>query len=190
MPGPREGGSAALRYAPSPRERAVTMEELLEKLLGVLTGETELYRGLLQLLQEEKKAVVCAELKGLNETGKEKESLILKIRILEEERVKLLKKIAAAVGSPSPSLTLNELARSVKEPFTTRLTECSSTLLALLQSIQELNHTNKALLLHSLELVRGSMTLLNNVMAAHPVYFRTGKMQTGTATGKVLSGKI
>ena len=83
------------------------MDELLDKFLGVLTGETELYRGLLHLLQEEKKAVVYAELKGLNETAKEKESLILKIRILEEERVNLLKKIAAVLGSPSPSLTLN-----------------------------------------------------------------------------------
>lgn len=166
------------------------MEELLDKFLGLLTGETELYRSLLRVLQEEKKALVDSALKGLHETGREKESLILKIRILEEERVKLLNKIAASLGCPSSQLTLKELAQRVKEPFATRLTTCASTLLALLQSIQELNHTNKALLLHSLELVRGSMTLLNNVMTAHPVYFRTGKMQTGDATGKVLSGKI
>lgn len=166
------------------------MEELLEKFLGLLTGETELYRSLLQVLQEEKKAVVNSALKGLHESGREKESLILKIRILEEERGRLLRKIAAALGCPSSHLTLKELARQVREPFASRLTKTASTLLALLQSIQELNHTNKALLLHSLELVRGSMTLLNNVMTAHPVYFRTGRMQTGDATGKVISGKI
>lgn len=166
------------------------MEEILEKFLGLLTGETELYRSLLRVLQDEKKAVVNAALKGLHETGREKESLILKIRILEEERVRLLKKISAGLGCPSSRLTLKELAQQVQEPFASRLTKGASTLLALLQSIQELNHTNKTLLLHSLELVRGSMSVLNNVMTSHPVYFRTGKMQTGDATGKVISGKI
>jgi hypothetical protein len=46
------------------------------------------------------------------------------------------------------------------------------------------------LLSHSLELVQGSFNLLNNVMAANPVYYRSGDLHKSKQTGKLLSGDV
>jgi len=166
------------------------MDSLLTDFLNLLEEEIALYRGLLLVLQKEKRAVVYSNLNELNESGKEKESLILKIRILEEQRLRFLEKLADSRGYPSQDFTLIQLSQLAEEPYSTRFKNCHSKFLALIQSIREINQINKALLMHSQELVRGSLALLNNFMASSPVYHRTGKIQAGDQSGKVLSGKI
>ncbi|MBW1700769.1 MAG: flagellar protein FlgN [Deltaproteobacteria bacterium] len=166
------------------------MDLLLNKLLGLLEEETGFYRSLLSVLQKEKKAVVDSKLDELNEAGKEKESLLLKIRILEEERLRIQERLADSLGYEPQGLTLTKLSQLVGEPYSTRLKVCYSNLLTLIPGIREINHSNKSLLTHSLELVRGSLALLNNFVASNAVYYRTGKMQSGDQSGNVLSGEV
>ena len=166
------------------------MNELLEKFLALLEGETCLYESLLSVLQKEKRAVVNSALNDLNETVKEKENLALKIRILEEERIRTTEKLANSLGYPSHPLTLTDLSELVEEPYATRLGESRSILLSLTQSIQEINQSNRGLLSHSLELVKGSISLLNNLMHSNPVYYRSGQVQMGDQSGKILSGRV
>jgi len=137
------------------------MELLLTKFLGLLDEEIDLYGSLLSILQKEKNAVVDSSLEKLIESSKEKENLFLKIRILEEQR-----------------------------PVILEIRNCQSSFVSLVQSIQEINLANKALLNHSLELVRGSLSLLNDLMSSNQIYYRTGKMQLNDQSGKLLSGKI
>ncbi|MDY6986467.1 MAG: flagellar protein FlgN [Thermodesulfobacteriota bacterium] len=166
------------------------MEFLLGKFLGLLDDEIGLYGTLLLILQKEKRAVVGSNLKDLNESSKEKESLFLKVRILEEQRLTLLERLAQELEQEAQSLTLTKLSQLVAEPYATGIRNRQSSFLSLAQSIQEINLTNKALLDHSLDLVRGSLSLLNDLMPACPFYYRTGKMQPSDQIGKVLSGKV
>jgi flagellar biosynthesis/type III secretory pathway chaperone len=167
------------------------MEELLKKFLGLLEGETALYRSLLLVLQKEKRAVVDSELDVLNESSKEKENLILKIRILEEQRDHLQRNLADFLGySNGQALSMSALVQAVEEPYSSRLKSCCSNLLTLTQSIQEVNNSNKFLIMNSLELVRGSLTLLNNLIASNAVYYKTGMIQTGDQSGRLFSGTI
>jgi hypothetical protein len=164
------------------------MDLLLTKFLGLLEAETDLYRSLLSILRQEKKAVVLSNLKELNESSKEKENVILKIRILEEQRSQLSGKIADALGYSGRMLTLHKLADMVEEPYSARLRHNQSVLSALVHSLQEVNNTNKTLILHSLELVRGSLTLFSNLVNPHSVYFRTGEIKTGGQSGMLICG--
>ena len=166
------------------------MELLLNELLGLLEGEIRLYDSLLLALQKEKRAVVDSNLEELNEANRKKESLFLKIRILDEQRLTILEKLADKLGQPAQNLTLTKLSQLVEEPQSTQLADCRSRLLSLAQSIQEVNLSNKALLNHSLDLVRSSLTLLSDLMPSNPVYYRTGKMKDGDQSGRVVSGKI
>ncbi len=168
----------------------IGMDSLLKKLLGLLEEETDLYRSLLSILQKEKKAVVASQLEELNEAGKEKESLILKIRILEEQRLRVQGRLADSLRYDPQDLTLTKLSQLVGEPYSIRLKICYSNLLTLIPSIREINHSNKSLLTHSLELVRGSLTLLNNFAASNAVYHRTGEMKMSGKSGNVLSGEV
>jgi flagellar biosynthesis/type III secretory pathway chaperone len=164
--------------------------ELLNKFLGLLNEEIGLYESLLVTLQKEKKSVVDSNLKQLNESSKEKENLFLKIRILEEQRLTVLERLAKKLGEPVHSLTLTELSHLLKDPYATRIKNCQSSFLSLAQSIQEINLSNRALLHHSLDLVRGSLSLLNDLIPSNPIYYRSGKIHTSDQGGRVLSGKI
>ena len=166
------------------------MELLLNKLAGLLEGETEFYRSLLSVLQEEKEALIDSELKVLNEANKEKENLLLKIRILEEQRLRTLEDLSDELGYPPQDLTLARLSQLVDTPYSERFKECHSNLCSLTQSIKEINHSNRSLLMHSVELVKGSLALLNNLIASNSVYYSTGEFKAGKRAGNILSGRI
>ncbi|MEA3279143.1 MAG: flagellar protein FlgN [Thermodesulfobacteriota bacterium] len=166
------------------------MDLLLNKFLGLLEDITVLYRSLLSVFKKEKMAVLDSDLESLNEAGKEKENIILKIRILEEQRINMLKRIADFLNRPSQFLTLTELSQLLAEPYSTRFKECSSDLLALSQSIKDANQSNKTLLMHSLEFVRSSFSLLDNLIAPNYVYYRSGRIQENKRCGRVLSGMV
>lgn len=166
------------------------MEHLLEKLFGLLEHATELYQSLFAVVQKEKDAVVGLNLQQLNEACKAKENLLLKLRILEEQREQLMDKLAAVLNCEPHDISLIQLSNLVKEPYAGRLRICSTKLLSLIQELQEANRQNKMLLSHSLELVQGSFNLLNNVMAANPVYYRSGDLHKSKQTGKLLSGDV
>ena len=166
------------------------MDLLFNKLLCLLEDETEFYRFLLLVVQKENRAVVDLKLKELNEATKEKENLFLKIRILEEQRQRMLERVADSIGCPLHGLTLSKLSQLIEEPYSTRLKDCRSNLLALIQSIQEVNNSNKFLIMHSLKLVGSSLSLLENLITPLPIYCSTGKTQINDQSGKLLSAQI
>jgi len=171
-------------------ESVIRMDLLFNKFLCLLEEETDFYQLLLLVVQKENMAVVDLKLKELNKATKEKENLLLKIQILEEQRQRMLERVADFIGCPLHGLTLSKLSQLIEEPYSTRLKECHSNLLSLIQSIQEVNNSNKSLIVHSLKLVRGSLSLLDNLIAPIPVYCRTGKTQVNDQSGKVLSAQI
>ena len=166
------------------------MEHLLEKLFGLLVHATELYQSLFAVVQKEKDAVVGLNLQQLNEACKAKDNLLLKLRILEEQREQLMDRLAVALNCGPHEISLTQLSNMVEEPYAGRLRACSTRLLSLIQKLQAANQQNKMLLSHSLELVQGSYDLLNNVMAANPVYYRSGDLHKSKQTGKLLSGDV
>jgi flagellar biosynthesis/type III secretory pathway chaperone len=163
---------------------------LLTKLSGLLEQETELYQALLAAIDKEKRAVIATDLTKLNETTKVKENLLLKLRILDEQRSHLLRKLADVLHQPMEVLSLKRLSQMVEAPYASRLERCRTRLVSLIAKIQDANHRNRDLFSHSLELVKGSMNLLNNLMASSPVYFRTGDIQQRDQTGKILHGEV
>ena len=163
---------------------------LLTKLSELLEQESELYQALLAAIDEEKRAVIASNLAQLSESTKVKENLLLKLRILDEQRSHLLRKLADLLGEPGETLSLKKLSQMVEAPHAARLERCRTRLVSLIGNIQATNHRNRDLFSHSLDLVKGSMNLLNNLMASSPVYFRTGDIQQRDQTGKILHGEV
>jgi flagellar biosynthesis/type III secretory pathway chaperone len=166
------------------------MELLLKKLLGLLEHATELYQSLHVVVQQEKDAVVGLNLHQLNQACKSKDNLLLKLRILEEQREQLVYKLASDLNCSPQKISLTRLSEWVEEPYASMLHERSTDLLSLIQNLQAANQQNKALLSHSLELIHGSYNLLNNAIAASPVYYRKGEVQNNRQTGKLVCGDI
>ena len=166
------------------------MNMLFNKFLCLLEDETGFYQSLLLIVQKENRAVVDLKLKELNEVIKEKENLLLKIQILEEQRQRMLDRVADSIECPFQGLTLSKLSQLIEEPYSTLLNTCHSNLLSITQSIQEVNNSNKSLVMHSLKLVGSSLSLLDNLISPIPVYCRTGKTQINDKGGQVLSSQI
>ena len=166
------------------------MEHLLDKLLGSLEQATELYQSLFRVLQNEKDAVVGLNLQQLNEACKAKDNLLLKLRILEEQREQIMARVAAEFGRSPQRLTITELSLLVDKSYAERLRQCSSDLVALIRALQDTSRQNKFLMSHSMQLIQGSYNLLNNLMAANPVYYSSGNVQNNAQTGKLLNGDI
>jgi len=166
------------------------MEHLLNKLIGLLEHTTELYQSLFTVVQNEKNAVVGLDLPQLNEACKAKDNLLLKLRILEEQREQIMVRFAAEIGCSPQGLTLTQLSLLVDESYARRLVDRSRDLLALIQSLQDATQQNKFLMSHSMQLIQGSYNLLHNLMAANPLYYRSGNVQNTDQTGKLLSGAI
>ena len=166
------------------------MEHLLNKLIGLLEHATELHQSLFAVVQNEKNAVVGLDLQQLNEACKAKDNLLLKLRILEEQREQIMVRLAAEIGCSSQGLTLTQLSLLVDESYARRLVDLSRDLLTLIQSLQDATQQNKFLMSHSMQLIQGSYNLLNNLMAANPLYYRSGNVQKTDQTGKLVSGAI
>lgn len=166
------------------------MEHLLKKLVELLEHATELYQSLFAVVEQEKDAVVGLNLQQLNQACKAKDNLLLKLRILEEQREQLMDKLASELGCSPQEISLTQLSQWVEEPYAGMLRERSTDLLLLIQTLQEANQQNKSILTHSLELIQGSYNLLNHALAASPVYYRGGDVQNNGQTGKLVCGDI
>ncbi len=158
--------------------------------LNLLDGEAALYRALLSVLEEEKNAIIDTNLGELGEIGKKKEKLLLKIRTMEEQRQIMIKNLAQSLRCSHHDLTITKLAELVETPYSVRFKRLCSDLLPLAKTIRDVNDGNKALLRHSVALVRSSFAFLNNLITADAVYHRSGRMQQNDQSGKVLSGSV
>ena len=164
------------------------MEHLLDKLIRLLAHATELYQSLLRVVENEKDAVVGLNLEQLNEVCKAKDNLLLKLRILEEQRLQVMNRVAAELDCSPEGLTLSRLSEQVDQSYARRLVDCSTDLLALIQTLQQVTQQNKSLVSHSMQLIEGSYHLLNSLTADNPVYYRSGAVESGEETGRLLSG--
>ncbi len=166
------------------------METMLNELIRVLENQAGLYRSLLKVLLNEKKAVVSAKLDAVNAARIRKEETLSLIRAGDEMRKHVIKSISDHLGCPSQSLTLTQLAQRLESPFSSKLTRCAADISLLVQDIHRENETNKSLITHALKMVRSSIDVITQLMTPPPVYFSTGKMYQGEVCGTVLSSSV
>ena len=166
------------------------MSDLNQQLVVLLTHETGLYRELLELLNQERKAAVHRDLVQLQQVGRIKEELMDRVRRLEGQRRQALLKLAARLAVPAESVTLNALVQRLDEPHSRRLSRVRAELATVVQAVQVAIAHNRALLAHSIDLLKGSYQLLNRLTADGPVYARTGSVFSNGSGGRIFSGQV
>jgi flagellar biosynthesis/type III secretory pathway chaperone len=165
------------------------LEFMLTDLSDILGRELDIYRSLLSLLQKERRIIVDCSIEGLIRNNKEKENLVLKIRILEQSREAVLEKLANRMGLSLDGLTLSMLEKRLKEPVAAQLRTLRSSLSAILQSIREVNEENQAYLQHSMDLVKGSLSLIRYLTVSTPKYIASGALDGDRFDGRFVSEK-
>jgi flagellar biosynthesis/type III secretory pathway chaperone len=153
------------------------MEILLNELLELLEDEIEIFRFLLPVFKKEEEAVLALDFNELNKASAEKEKLLFNMCSLEKKRTDVMNNLSEYLEVLPEELTLTKLAQSVKEPYSIQLRNCGLQLLKLTKNISNANADNKNMFAHSLNFVKGALTLLQNIIAPGQVYHRTGQVQ-------------
>ncbi|MDA8168208.1 MAG: flagellar protein FlgN [Nitrospiraceae bacterium] len=125
----------------------------LERIKNILSEQIRECRKLLEILQKERQRLVNLESSGVEALSKEKDTVVLKLRLLEEERVRLLSAFAGGSGMAA-DISLKGLYEKTGDGAFMDL-RCQ--LISLVQSITELNEFNRILIERSLSAVSSSI---------------------------------
>jgi hypothetical protein len=130
-----------------------------ERLKSILSGQVAGYTALVDLLQRERGLLVKLNAAAVEDLAKEKDTAVLRLRLLEEERVRLMAVLAAEQGIPADT-SLLRLSEITGDPS---FRDLRNRLLSLLQGIAELNEFNRVLKERSSALVRNALNFLGAV---------------------------
>ncbi len=125
---------------------------------AILTDQVAGYRALLDILQREREHLVRFNAVEVENLSKEKDTAVLKLRLLEEERVRLVRSFAAEQNIDERN-AFPALIRLTGDDSFQRL---RLQLISLLQSISELNGFNRILIERSAVVVKNALTFLGS----------------------------
>jgi len=136
----------------------------LEAIKAVLSEQIRGYRALLELLQRERICLIGLNGPEVEQVAKEKDTILLKLRLFEEERLRLTREWGAQAGIKS-DLRLKDIAEMSGDRDLSCL---RSQLLSLLQGVGELNDLNRTFTERTLSFTRGALERLQPACCAAP----------------------
>ncbi len=130
-----------------------------ENIKCILTEQVNAYRMLLDILQQERECLLHLNAPEVETLSKEKDTVVLKLKLLEEERIRLVKSFVAehAIDEQAAFQTLSKVTGD--DSFQ----RLRMQLISLLQSITELNGFNRVLIERSVTVVKNSLNFLGSI---------------------------
>ena len=128
-----------------------------QAIIKILKEQINAYKALHDLLKEERICLVDINAEKIADISKEKDTVIMRLRLLEEERIRLLTKFSGD-NEISKTINLNDLGKITGNRMFTVL---RSRLLSLLQNIEEMNKFNSILIDRSINYIRTTANFIN-----------------------------
>jgi flagellar biosynthesis/type III secretory pathway chaperone len=156
-----------------------TVERSYQKLLSNLEDLTKLYRTLLDMVRKEKDIYVKADLNDLHEVNQSKETLLMKIKMVDTLRLKHAQELATLLLADAENPRLLELAKRVGGEAGDRLRSLHSALDILLKRLTEINKENEEYAQRALQTLSGAMNNIKETLAPKKTYEKKGQLKTG-----------
>ena len=131
--------------------------------ISILKEQISAYKMLHELLKKERECLVNFDAEKVEEVSKEKDTVVMRLRLLEEERVRLIGKFAED-NNLSPDLNLEKMAKHTGDDTFSVL---RSQMLSLLQIIDDMNKFNSILINRSIKYVRTTTSFFNSFTTHH-----------------------
>ncbi|MBW2599411.1 MAG: flagellar protein FlgN [Deltaproteobacteria bacterium] len=167
------------------------LHSLYESLISVLRNEVDVYTKLHKCFMNEREILAGSSVDELDESNSRKETCILKARMVQEARTKLVDRIINTLDLDGKALdkdkSLSTLLLHGDDTQKRELEECRSALKSLLMDINGLNERNRTLLDSSLFYVRKSIDFLGQLIYPGATYMSTGRLRADHLNGKILS---
>ena len=133
----------------------------MKQLIDQLKKEIALYNDFIAILHRETENLVGRDYKGLYDTVSIKERLLARIDGCSAEREKLLKDAATALGITG-AVNLSAIIERTVPGHKNGLRDCQRTILALIDSIKEINTVNSQVVSVSIENVNKALALIGS----------------------------
>lgn len=125
----------------------------------ILSEQVSGYRSLLDVLQRERASLLRFDPQGVESLSKEKDTIVLKLKLLEEERMRLVRAFSSAHAIDDTAVFQKLAEVCGNDSFQS----IRSQLISLLQSITELNSFNRVLIERSATVVKNALNFLGSV---------------------------
>ncbi len=156
-----------------------TTERSYQKLLSNLEDLTKLYRSLLDMVRKEKEVYIKADLNDLHEINQGKETLLMKIKMVDTLRTKHAQELATILMADAENPRLLELAKRVGGEQGDRLRSLHSALDILLKRLTDINKENEEYAQRALATLSGAMNNIKETLAPKKTYAKQGQLKSG-----------
>jgi hypothetical protein len=157
-------------------------EKIYNKLVTNLEDLTKIYRNVLELVRKEKELLIDAKIDELNDSNKQKELMLYKLKQLDLQRERIARELAHVVGADSQNPRLLELAQKMGGEAGDKLRMLHSTLEILIKRITELNRDNEQYAQAGLERLNGAIGNIKETLVSKTGYEKKGKVTRTTDT--------
>lgn len=132
-------------------------------ILSILKEQISVYKILHELLKRERESLINFDAESVEEISKEKDTVVMRLRLLEEERIRLIERFAEN-NNLSPNINLEMMAKLTGDNIFSVL---RSEMLSLLQSIDDMNKFNSILIDRSIRYIRTTSNFFNSFTTQH-----------------------
>jgi hypothetical protein len=148
---------------------------MIEQLIQIINDEALLFEEFLQLLDEQKKALVANDSDRLNEVTQLQQRKLLESSALNGKRNQVIAALQKA-NALDGDVTVTRLLEYADEDQSQRLTHLRDAILALNERINTARNTNAMLLNRSREYIARTMDMLSRMHSPDKSYARTGSV--------------
>lgn len=132
---------------------------LVDSIKSILSEQVAGYRTLLEVLRKERECLIHIDPSGVETLSKEKDTIVLKLKLLEEERIRLVRAFAKNLAIDERS-ALENLADVTGD---NEFRQLRLQLISLLQGIMELNDFNRVLIERSSIVIKNALNFLGSL---------------------------
>lgn len=153
-------------------------QESYNGLTECLDNLVKVYRSLLEIVRREKDILTSSKLDELTENNKAKDAMLVRIRSLENSRMKLARDLATHVGSDPEAPRLLDIATRIEHVSADKLRSLHSVLDLLVRRVSEVNKQNEELVQSALSNITGAMEAIRDTLTDKPTYGQKGAMSS------------
>lgn len=148
------------------------------ELMAILDEETACYADMRRVLADEAATISLSRKDRFDQVQYEKESLVVKLQQLEEKRKTLVGQLSATTATDGRIMTVRQLAYVATPPTREKLLARASHLRSIIDDVKEKNRHNQLMINCYLELTKGTLKLLTNLLEDSSVYQKPGSHQS------------
>ena len=164
---------------------------LYRTLLSQLGQKTLIYDQLIKLLEEEWEGISKYSYEKVQAALNKKQTLVLKMQVLEENRLEVVEELAKRLDLSIQDLTLKKLISAIDHPVSAKLMERRKILLGQIKKINDLNDQNEGLVDASSLSIKKSLAFLHKVQdISEAPYHSDGNLKKSSTEVRMLSMEV